>query len=167
MCIGDEKPRATHTFGLHLRLDVDGPGLPRKPESAREDAVCGKAAVDAIEYLLGQGADSLVIDVRNNPGGLPGEVAVLLDYLLPAGRLFSEVNKKGVVSVTESDSLNLQMPTCVLINTGTFGEAELCAAVLKEYQRAVLMGESTSGSTRSQETIPLADGSANSLSTRS
>lgn len=131
------------------------------------EAGSGQAAVDAIEYLLGQGADSLVIDVRNNPGGLPTEVAILLDYLLPAGRLFSEVDKKGVVSVTESDSMNLQMPTCVLINSGTFGEAELCAAVLKEWGWATLMGEPTSGNTRTQETIPLSDGSAIRLSTRS
>lgn len=131
------------------------------------EAGSGQTAVDAIEYLLGQGADSLVIDVRNNPGGLSEEIAILLDYLLPAGRLFSEVDKKGVVSVTESDSMNLQMPTCVLINTGTFGEAELFAAVLKEWGWATLMGEPTSGNTRTQETLPLSDGSAIRLSTKS
>lgn len=131
------------------------------------EAGSGQTAVDAIEYLLGQGADSLVIDVRNNPGGLSEEIAILLDYLLPAGRMFSEVDKKGVVSVTESDSMNLQMPTCVLINTGTFGEAELFAAVLKEWGWATLMGEPTSGNTRTQETLPLSDGSAIRLSTKS
>ena len=71
------------------------------------EAGSGQTAVDAIEYLLSQGADSLVIDVRNNPGGLPGEVQILLEYLLPAGRLFSEVDKDGNVAVTESDSMNL------------------------------------------------------------
>ena len=131
------------------------------------EAGSGQSAVDAIEYLLGQGAVSLVIDVRNNPGGLASEVAVLLDYLLPAGRLFSEVDKNGLVSVTDSDSMNLQMPTCVLINAGTYGESEICAAVLKEWGWATLMGEPTYGNTRSQETIALSDGSAIRLSTRS
>ena len=131
------------------------------------EAGSGQAAVDAIEYLLGQGAVSLVIDLRNNPGGLASETAILLDYLLPAGRLFSVVDKQGPVSVTESDSMNLQMPTCVLINSGTFREAELCAAVLKEWGWATLMGEPTSGNTRTQETIPLSDGSAIRLSTMS
>ena len=130
------------------------------------EAGSGKSAVDAIEYLLGKGAVSLVIDVRNNPGGLASEAAILLDYLLPAGKIFSEVDKNGVVSTTESDSMNLQMPTCVLINSGSFGEAELCAAVLKEWGWATLMGEPTTGNTRSQETIPLSDGSAIRLSTR-
>ena len=130
------------------------------------EAGSGQSAVDAIEYLLGKGAVSLVIDVRNNPGGLASEAAILLDYLLPAGRLFSEMDKNGVVSVTEADSMNLQMPTCVLINSGSFGEAELCAAVLKEWGWATLMGEPTTGNTRSQETIALSDGSAIRLSTR-
>ncbi len=131
------------------------------------EAGSGQAAVDAIEYLLNQGAVSLVIDLRNNPGGLASETAILLDYLLPAGRLFSVVDKQGTVSVTDSDSMNLQMPTCVLINTGTYREAELCAAVLKEWGWATLMGEPTSGNTRTQETIPLSDGSAIRLSTMS
>ena len=131
------------------------------------EAGSGQAAVDAIEYLLGQGADALVIDLRNNPGGLPGEIAILLDHLLPAGRLFSEVDKNGVQVVTESDTTNLQMPTCVLINSGTFREAELCAAVLQEWGWATLMGEPTTGNTRKQETIALSDGSAIRLSTKS
>lgn len=131
------------------------------------EAGSGQAAVDAIEYLLKQGADSLVIDLRNNPGGLASEAAILLDHLLPAGRLFSEVDKNGHEIVTESDTMNLQMPTCVLINTGTFREAELFAAVMKEWSWATLMGEATAGNTRSQETIALSDGSAIRLSTKS
>ena len=131
------------------------------------EAGSGQAAVDAIEKLNAQGAVSCVLDLRNNSGGLSSEVATLLDYLLPGGTLFSEVGKNGDVIVSESDGMWIQFPMVVLINSGTFRESELCAAVLKEYQRAVLMGESTSGSTRSQETIPLADGSAIRLSTRS
>lgn len=131
------------------------------------EAGSGQNAVDAIESLLGQGAIALVLDLRNNPGGLTDEVAVLLDYLLPAGRLFSEVDKNGDEEVTESDSMSLQMPTAVLINTGTFRESELCAAVLKEWGWATLVGEPTTGNTRSQETIMLSDGSAIRLSTHS
>ena len=131
------------------------------------EAGSGQAAVDAIEYFMAQGADSCVLDLRNNAGGLSEEVRILLDYLLPEGRLFSEVSKDGSAEVSNSDGMWIQFPMVVLINGGTFRESELCAAVLKEYRRATLMGESTSGSTRSQETIPLADGSAIRLSTRS
>ncbi len=131
------------------------------------EAGSGQAAVDAIEYLMTQTADSFVLDLRNNSGGLTEEVAILLDYLLPAGKLFSEVAKNGDTIVTESDGMCIQYPTVVLINTGTFKEAELCAAVLKEYQWATLMGEPTTGNTRSQDTIELSDGSAIRLSTHS
>lgn len=131
------------------------------------EAGTGQAAVDAIEKLMRQGAVSFVLDVRNNPGGLTSEVTTLLDYLLPGGKLFSEVDKHGDEIVTESDVMCIQFPMCVLINTGTYREAELCAAVLKDFQWATLVGTPTTGNTRSQETIELEDGSAIRLSTRS
>ena len=127
----------------------------------------GQAAVDAIEKLLAQKAVALVIDLRGNPGGLTSEVATLLDYLLPRGRLFSEIDKSGKEVVTESDGLCIQLPMCVLVNSETFREAELCAAVLQEYNWAAVIGEPTVGNTRTQDTIPLEDGSALRLSTGS
>jgi carboxyl-terminal processing protease len=130
------------------------------------EAGSGKQAVDAIEGLLKQGADSLVIDVRNNPGGLPEEIQILLDYLLPEGRIFSLKSSDGTVQVYESDSTCLHMNTVVLINTGTRREAEIFAAVLREWNWVTLLGEPTPGDTRMQETIPLQDGSAIRLSTK-
>ena len=56
---------------------------------------------------------------------------------------------------------------CVLINSQTFREAEVCVAALKERGWAFMMGEPTTGNTRTQETIPLSDGSALRLSTGS
>lgn len=131
------------------------------------EAGSGKAAVTAVEDLLGQGATALVIDLRGNPGGLTEELAVFLDYLLPKGRLFSEIDKQGNEIVTDSDGMCIQLPMVVLINGDTYKEAEVCAAVLKEYQWATLLGESTTGNTRTQETIELHDGSAIRLSTKS
>ena len=131
------------------------------------EAGSGQACVDAVEALLSQGATSLVIDVRDNPGGLTSEAAIFLDYLLPAGRLFSDVSKDGTERVTESDSMSLELPMVVLLNAGSFREAELFAAVLKDYHWATLMGEPSTGNTRTQETIVLQDGSALRLSTHS
>ena len=131
------------------------------------EAGSGQACVDAVEYLLSQGAVALVIDVRDNPGGLTTEAATFLDYLLPAGRLFSDISKDGTERVTESDSMSLELPMVVLINSGSYREAELFAAVLKDYHWATLMGEPTTGNTRTQETIVLHDGSALRLSTHS
>ena len=131
------------------------------------EAGSGQDAIDAIEDLLGQGAVSMVIDLRGNSGGLTSELTSLLDYLLPKGRLFSEVDKNGDETVTESDGMCVQLPMCVLVNSQTFKEAELCAAVLQEYGWASVLGEATTGNTRTQETIALDDGSALRLSTKS
>lgn len=129
------------------------------------EAGSGDDAVAAIEDLLAQGAIALVIDLRGNPGGLMEEVRILLDYLLPAGELFVSTDKNGKEEVTKSDSLCIQLPMCVLVNSETYSAAEICAAVLQEYQWATIMGESTLGQTRTQHTIELADGGAIRLST--
>lgn len=129
------------------------------------EAGSGDDAIAAVEDLLNQGAVALCIDLRGNPGGLDTEAAKFLDYLLPNGTLFIETDKQGNEKVTTSDGMCIQLPMCVLVNAETFGEAEVCAAVLQEYQWATVLGEATTGKTRTQETIPLEDGSALRLST--
>ena len=129
------------------------------------EAGSGEDAIAAVEDLLNQGAVALCIDLRGNPGGLDSEAAKFLDYLLPNGTLFIETDKQGKENVTTSDGMCIQLPMCVLVNAETFGEAEVCAAVLQEYQWATVLGEATTGKTRTQETIPLEDGSALRLST--
>ena len=148
---------------VKYRLEKTGAGY---VQIKNFEAGSGEAAVNAVEDLLGQGATALVIDLRGTPGGLTSELSTFLDYLLPKGILFSEVDKAGNKTVTESDGMCIQLPMVVLINTETYKEAELCAAVLHEYQWATLMGEATTGNTRNQETIELQDGSAIRLSTR-
>lgn len=129
------------------------------------EAGSGEDAIAAVEDLLNQGAVALCIDLRGNPGGLDTECAKFLDYLLPNGTLFIETDKQGNEKVTTSDGMCIQLPMCVLVNAETFGEAEVCAVVLQEYQWATVLGEATTGKTRTQETIPLEDGSALRLST--
>ena len=131
------------------------------------EAGTGEDTVNAIETLLAQGAVAICIDVRNNPGGLADEAAVVLDYFLPNGVMYYESNRTGIKYTAKSDAMSLSIPLVVLVNTGTYGEAELFAAVLQEYGWATIMGEATSGRTRTQETFELSDGSAVRLSTKS
>ena len=131
------------------------------------EAGTAEDAINAIETLLNQGAVALCIDLRGNSGGLDSEVGTFLDYLLPNGRLFILQDKNGKQEVTESDGMCIQLPMCVLINGETYGEAEVCAAALQEFQWATVIGEPTTGKTRTQETIALSDGSAIRLSTGS
>lgn len=154
----------THISGVSSRLEKTEAGY---VQIKNFEAGSGEEAIAAIEKLLSQKAVALCIDVRNNSGGLDSEVATLLDYLLPSGELFSQVDREGHKTVTRSDAMSLQMPMVVLVNSGTYCEAELFAAVLQEYGWASLIGEATSGMTRTQETFELSNGSAVRLSTKS
>ncbi len=153
----------THTSSVSYRLEKTEAGYVKIDNF---EAGSGQEAVDAIEKLLAQKAVALVIDVRNNPGGLKEEVATLLDYLLPKGVLFYEVDKDGHEDVTESDGMCVQLPMVVLVNSGSYSEAEIFAAVIQEYNWGLLMGEPTTGRTRIQSTVVLEDGSAIRLSTK-
>ena len=124
-------------------------------------------AIAAIEKLLDQNIVALCIDLRGNAGGLADETQKLLDYLLPAGTLFYTADRTGNEEEARSDSMCIQLPMVVLINSETYAEAEVFAACMQEYQWATLFGETTTGSTRDQETIELSDGSAIRLSTKS
>ena len=129
------------------------------------DSGAADAAIKALETLLGQGALGFVFDVRTNPGGLLSELTTLLDYLLPSGNIFISVDKAGNQTPTESDSVCLDMPMAVLVNADTYSAAEFFAAALQDYNWAEIVGERTTGKSRSQQTIELSDGSAVHLST--
>ena len=147
---------------VHCRLEKTMAGY---VQILNFEAGTAQDAIDGIEALLNQGASALVIDLRGNPGGLATEVADFLNYLLPSGTLFIQRDKDGHEDVTTSDGMCIQLPMAVLINGDTYAEAEVCAAVIKEYQWATILGEPTTGKTRTQETIALSDGSAIRLST--
>lgn len=131
---------------------------------ANFDARCFDESKATIESLIGQGAEALVFDVRNNPGGYKHELVALLDYLLPVGPLFRSEFYDGEVSVDSSDASCLQMPMAVLVNENSFSAAEFFAAALSEYEAAVVVGQQTYGKGYFQTTIYLNDGSAVGLS---
>ena len=147
---------------VHCRLEKTMAGY---VQILNFEAGTAQDAIDGIEELLNQGASALVVDLRGNPGGLATEVADFLNYLLPSGTLFIQRDKDGHEDVTTSDGMCIQLPMAVLINGDTYAEAEVCAAAIKEYQWATILGEPTTGKTRTQETIALSDGSAIRLST--
>ncbi len=122
--------------------------------------------IEAIETLQQQGATKLIFDVRFNPGGSKDELVSLLDYLLPEGPLFRQVNYAGEESTDYSDEeKQLQLPMAVLVNDSSYSAAEFFAAALQEYEWATVVGAQTVGKGNYQNTFPLADGSAVAIST--
>lgn len=128
------------------------------------DARCAKETIAAIEAVMAEGADKLIFDVRNNPGGYASELVDLLDYLLPEGPLFRTVDYTGRESVDSSDAKCLDVPMVVLVNGDSYSAAEFFAVALKEYDAAVVVGEQTVGKGYFQQTYQMNDGSAVGLS---
>ena len=131
---------------------------------ANFDDRCADETVAAIESLRAQGAEKLVFDVRNNPGGYARELVKLLDYLLPEGDLFRTVDFAGREAVDRSKKSFLDMPMAVLVNRETYSAAEFFAAAMQEYEAAVIVGEKTVGKGRFQSTFTMDDGSAAAIS---
>lgn len=126
----------------------------------------GTGAVQAVDQLLADGAQSLVFDVRGNPGGMLSELITILDHLLPEGDVFVSVDKSGKEDVTRSDNVCVKVPMVVLVNGNSYSAAEYFAAALREYHWATIVGENTTGKGRSQTTIVLDDGSAVHISSK-
>lgn len=128
------------------------------------DSRCALETVVAVETLLQQGADALIFDVRNNPGGYKDELVEVLDYLLPEGEVFRSEDHNGKEEIDYSDASYVDAPMAVLVNLSSYSAAEFFAAALDEYDAAVVVGEKTYGKGYFQSTFELSDGSAVNLS---
>jgi len=128
------------------------------------DDRCASETLAAIQSLVEQGAKALIFDVRFNPGGYKTELVEVLDHLLPEGPIFRSINYDGEETVSESDAQQLELPMAVLVNESSYSAAEFFAAALSEYDKAVIVGEATTGKSYFQNTFQLSDGSAVGLS---
>lgn len=126
---------------------------------------CAKETIGQIESLREQGADKFIFDVRNNPGGYVDEMIQVLDYLLPEGVLYRDLDYLGNEGMKQSDAACLELPMAVLVNGNSYSAAEFFAACLHEFEWASVVGEQTTGKGHYQNAIRLKDGSAVNLST--
>lgn len=128
------------------------------------DERCADETIAAIKALLNQGADMLLFDVRNNPGGYVDELTKVLDYLLPEGNLIRTVGTDGSDETVTSDADCVKVPMAVLVNENTYSAAELFAVDLSEYRVARIFGQKTSGKGFFQQVFQFSDGSAAGIS---
>lgn len=128
------------------------------------DARCADETIAAIEALREQGAQALIFDVRNNPGGYATELVKVLDYLLPEGDLFRTLDYAGRETVDKSDASFLEMPIAVVCNEDSYSAAEFFPAAIQEYGAGTIVGMPTCGKGYFQYTYELSDGSAVGLS---
>ena len=139
-----------------------------------------KAAVDDLEK---QGMKKLLVDLRNNPGGVLDTVVGMLDYILPDD-LIIEGDKNLVRTNTEatllvymadkngkggqeyaSDGHSLDIPMAVLVNGESASASEVFTGAMKDYGRATVVGTKTFGKGIVQNLIPLDNGTAIKMTT--
>lgn len=102
--------------------------------------------------------ESLVIDLRNNPGGILNEVIKIADYLLPKCEIISIVDKNSNKQVYNSDSNYIDIPIVVLINKNSASASEILAGTIKDNNRGILIGNTTYGKGVVQEVRRLSNG---------
>lgn len=122
----------------------------------------------AIENLTEKNMNSLILDLRNNPGGLLNSAVDVTSYFLPPDQLVvyikdREENKTEYLS--SNGQSEIELPMIVLVNEGSASASEIVAGALKDWNRAVIMGTPTFGKGSVQSVIPLSDGSAIRLTT--
>lgn len=124
------------------------------------DAKSAKDFETEVNGLLTRGMQSLVLDLRNNGGGLASQMSLIADSILPDGAMiYYEVDKaKERTQVTYSDAKALNIPMVVLVNGSTASVAEVFASSLRDNNVAKLVGTKTLGKAVSQVTVPFSDG---------
>jgi carboxyl-terminal processing protease len=129
----------------------------------------GEQFEDALNQLLKKGADSLVIDLRNNPGGLLDAAVEVAEPFFKKGELIvytqgrRPADRENYLSETEGDPLAI--PVAVLINAQTASAAEIVAGALKDAGRAVIVGERSFGKGSVQSIFKLKNGEGLRLTT--
>ncbi len=115
---------------------------------------------EALASLQGEGMKSMIVDLRDNPGGVLQTVCEMLDKLLPKGLIVYTEDKYGSRSNYESDEACMDIPMAVLINGNSASASEIFAGAVKDYKYGTLIGTKTFGKGIVQTIIPLSDGSA-------
>lgn len=115
----------------------------------------------AVEDLQSQGMKGLVIDIRNNPGGLLDTVVGMLKYMLTDGLIVYTEDKQGnrkEYKGQDNDEFNL--PLAVIVNGNSASASEIFAGAIQDYGKGTIIGTQTYGKGIVQTVKPLTDGSA-------
>jgi carboxyl-terminal processing protease len=124
----------------------------------------------AMTHLEGQGMESIVMDLRGNPGGLLDQAVAVCEKFLERGQpIVSTEGRNKAADVQRVASgrgrVRAKLPMVILVNGGSASAAEIVSGCLQDLKRAVIVGEQTFGKGSVQNILPLSDGSALRLTT--
>ena len=127
-----------------------------------------KISVDEIKKELGKKFQGLILDLRNNPGGLLNQSISVTDSFLNQGEIVSTQGRKdndtSRIFAKKGDIIDGK-PMIVLINSGSASASEIVAGALKDHSRAIIVGTRSFGKGSVQSIIPLAGNGAMRLTT--
>src|SRR5438067_4280148 len=134
----------------------------------------GSELEDALRKLEAKGMESLILDLRGNPGGLLDQAVKVCEKFLPRGQLVvstegRDARQKSEYRATGRDK-HPSLPMVVLVNNGSASASEIVAGCLQDTTgsgvcKAIIVGEQTFGKGSVQSILPLQDGSALRLTT--
>jgi carboxyl-terminal processing protease len=139
----------------HLKLSAFSHGVTRQLQAA-------------LEQIQQEEATGIVLDLRNNPGGLLDEAVGVTSQFLGSGNvlLVRDAQGKQQALAVEPGGMALKIPMVVLINQGTASAAEIVSGAIQDAGRAILVGETTFGTGTVLNTFGLNDGSELLLATQ-
>ncbi|MCM1084616.1 MAG: S41 family peptidase [Clostridium sp.] len=117
---------------------------------------------EAVEDLEKQGAKGLIVDLRDNPGGLLNAVVEMCAYTLDGGNIVTTKDRDGKItsSYDDNDKHSIDVPMVVLVNGNSASASEIFAGAMKDTGTAELVGTTTFGKGIVQSILPLSDGTA-------
>lgn len=113
-----------------------------------------------MQELEGQGVKGIILDLRNNPGGLLSESIKVANYFVPEGPIVSVLRKDGSKQTYFSQLAATKYPLVVLVNGGSASASEIVAGAVQDTEAGTLIGTKTFGKGTVQITMPLGDESA-------
>ena len=125
------------------------------------DQTATEKTAEALQSLLDQGAESVIFDLRDNPGGFLNQSISIADLFLTSSVVLFERNNSGLDQIFRADDGDLGegLPLVVLVNGGSASASEIVAGAIQDNGRAVLIGDVTFGKGSVQQVHQLSDGS--------
>lgn len=121
--------------------------------------------VDNVSSLQEQGMEKMIIDLRDNPGGVLDVVCDIADYILPEGLITYTETRTGEREEYMSDASELDIPIVILINGNSASSSEVLTLALHDHEKAIVVGEKSYGKGIVQSVYPFSDGSGMSMTT--
>ncbi|HET9026234.1 MAG TPA: S41 family peptidase [Trueperaceae bacterium] len=114
--------------------------------------------VEHLDKLIQQGATSLVLDLRDNSGGLLNQAILIADDFLSGGDIVFQRSRGVTQRIASADPKAYDLPMVVLVNENSASASEIVAGALQENHRALVVGEQTFGKGVAQSVLSLSDG---------